>query len=45
MDVTGVDEALRAIRPIRDAYAEVVAQEGRKAADPGLPGAFKAALE
>lgn len=42
MDASGVDEALRAIRPIRDAYAEVVAKEGRSPTPP--PGGFKASL-
>jgi flagellar protein FliS len=42
MDVTGVDEALRAIRPIRDAYAQVVRQVDHKE---DAPAAFRAHFE
>ncbi|MCS6912320.1 MAG: flagellar export chaperone FliS [Myxococcales bacterium] len=45
MDVTGVDEALKAIQPIRDAYAHVVRQMEQRADVQPAPAGFKAKLE
>lgn len=41
MNPDGVDEALRAIRPIRDAYAQVVRQTEDEGAAASQPGGFK----
>jgi flagellar secretion chaperone FliS len=45
MDPGCVDEALKAIRPIRDAYSQVVRQLERRSDPPTPAGGFKAQLE